>query len=107
MTRSAAADQRRQAELTTLVGQLDELAADQLDTADAVDREILRTEAGSELLRLAEIDEPSWNAMLHNPGQAMYAAAVAGVRAAAANGWPAWPAGCARCPTTWPRPGTG
>ena len=66
---SMAAERRRRDELEQLVAQLDELPADQLDTADAVDREILRTAAQGELLGLAEIDEASWNPMLHNPGQ--------------------------------------
>ena len=69
---TAAADQRRREELTTLVGQLDELPAEELSTADAVDRDILRTAAESELLELGELDEASWNPMLHNPGQALY-----------------------------------
>ncbi|MBV9822941.1 MAG: DUF885 domain-containing protein [Actinobacteria bacterium] len=69
---SVAADQRRQAELTTLIGHLDELPAGAFDTADAVDRDILATAARSELLGLAEIGDASWNPMLHNPGQALY-----------------------------------
>ncbi len=70
---SLAAAHRRRAELTTLVEQLDGPAAEQLGTADSVDREILRTAACSELLDLSELDEASWNPMLHNPGQAIYA----------------------------------
>ena len=69
---TAAAEQRRRGELTALIGQLDELPADELDTADAVDRDILRTAAESELLALTDLDEASWNPMLHNPGQALY-----------------------------------
>lgn len=69
---SVAGDQRRRAELTTLIGQLDELPAEAFDTADAVDRDILATAARSELLGLAEIGDASWNPMLHNPGQALY-----------------------------------
>jgi hypothetical protein len=70
---SAAAEQRRRAELRTLIADLDALPADQLDVADAVDRDILRTAAESELLALTDLDEASWNPMLHNPGQALYA----------------------------------
>ena len=67
-----AAEQQRRAELSTLLAQLDELPADQLDIADAVDRDILRTAVESELLALTDLDEASWNPMLHNPGQALY-----------------------------------
>jgi uncharacterized protein (DUF885 family) len=69
---TAAAEQRRRAELSTLIGQLEELPADQLDTADAVDRDILRTAVESELLELTGLNEASWNPMLHNPGQALH-----------------------------------
>jgi len=69
---STAARQRRQAELTALIEALDELPADQLDTPDTVDRDILRTAAQGELLELAEVDEAGWNPMRHNPGQALY-----------------------------------
>ncbi len=68
-----AAEHRRGAELRTLLTRLEALPADQLDVADAVDRDILRTAAESELLSLTELDEASWNPMLHNPGQALYA----------------------------------
>jgi uncharacterized protein (DUF885 family) len=70
---TAAAEQQRRTELRALLTQLDQLPADQLDTADAVDRDILRTAAESELLALTDLDEASWNPMLHNPGQALYA----------------------------------
>lgn len=68
-----AAAHRRRSELTVLLGRLDELDESELDTASTVDREILRTQALNELLSLTELDEASWNAMLHNPGQALYA----------------------------------
>jgi uncharacterized protein (DUF885 family) len=64
--------QRRRAQLTALITQLDELPPDQLVIADQVDRDILRTAAQSELLELTDLDEASWNPMLHNPGQALY-----------------------------------
>jgi uncharacterized protein (DUF885 family) len=70
---TVAAEQQRRSELRILLTQLDELPAGQLDTADAVDRDILRTAAESELLALTDLDEASWNPMLHNPGQALYA----------------------------------
>ena len=70
---SAASEQRRRAELSSLITQLDELPADQLDIADTVDRDILRTALESELLALTDLGEASWNPMLHNPGQALYA----------------------------------
>jgi hypothetical protein len=70
---SAAAGQRRADELRSLIARLNELPADQLDTADAVDRDILRTASESELLSLTDLDEASWNPMVHNPGQALYA----------------------------------
>jgi uncharacterized protein (DUF885 family) len=67
---SQAATDRRRAELGRLLDQLGELSG--LDTAAAVDCEVLRTEAGRELLSLAELDEPSWDALRHNPGRALY-----------------------------------
>jgi uncharacterized protein (DUF885 family) len=69
---SRAAGNRRSAELGELIAQLNGLPDDQLDTADAVDRDILRTAAEGELLGLTELDEASWNPMTHNPGQALY-----------------------------------
>ncbi|MEO7260377.1 MAG: DUF885 domain-containing protein [Jatrophihabitantaceae bacterium] len=69
---SMAAEQRRRDELSSLIAQLDGLPADQLDTADAVDRDILRTAAEGELLGLTDLDEGSWNPMVHNPGQGLY-----------------------------------
>ncbi|MEO6501039.1 MAG: DUF885 domain-containing protein [Jatrophihabitantaceae bacterium] len=69
---SLAAEQRRVEELRSLIAQL-KLPTEQLDTADAVDRDILRTAAESELLLLTDLDEASWNPMTHNPGQALYA----------------------------------
>ncbi|MDQ1742313.1 MAG: hypothetical protein QOE23_652 [Pseudonocardiales bacterium] len=69
---SVAGQQRRQSELSTLIGRLDALPAGELDTGDRIDRDILRTVAEGELLGLTEIDEGSWNPMLHNPGQSLY-----------------------------------
>ncbi len=69
---SPAAAERRRRQLRSLIGQLDALDRTALDTASGIDAEILRTEAQSELLLLTELDEPSWNPMLHNPGQAIY-----------------------------------
>jgi uncharacterized protein (DUF885 family) len=69
---TVAGTQRRRAELTALITQLDELPADQLPLADQVDRDILRTAVQSELLALTDLDEASWDPMLHNPGQALY-----------------------------------
>jgi len=63
---------RRRAQLDSLITELDELPPGQLDTADTVDRDILRTAVQSELLALTEVDEASWNPMLYNPGQALY-----------------------------------
>ena len=69
---SRATADRRRAELTSFLARLDALDSAELDTPDAVDRDILRTATSSELLSLTEIDEASWNPMLHNPGQAIY-----------------------------------
>ncbi len=69
---TAAAAQRRRSELTDLIATLDVLDASALDTADLVDREILRTAAASEIFGLTELDEAGWNPMEHNPGQALY-----------------------------------
>ena len=68
---SHAAADRRTAELDRLLDRLDGLT--DLDTAASVDREILATEARRELLSLRELDEPSWDAVKQNPGQALYA----------------------------------
>src|SRR6185437_6329402 len=67
LSRSAA--DRRQAELRDLLDRLDGLA--ELDPAEAVDREVLRNEACRELMSSTELDEPSWDALRHNPGQAL------------------------------------
>jgi hypothetical protein len=67
---SLAEADRRRVELGRLLERLDGLTG--LDTAASVDREILATEARRELLSLAELDEPSWDALQHNPGQALY-----------------------------------
>lgn len=67
-----AAAQRRRSELAGFARRLAALDAGQLDTAARVDAEILRTEIQGELLMLTELDEPSWDAMRHNPGQAIY-----------------------------------
>lgn len=68
---TAAADSRRRHQLTELIEQLDRLGP--LGPAEQIDREILRTDARSELLLLGELDEPSWDALRHNPGNALYA----------------------------------
>jgi uncharacterized protein (DUF885 family) len=65
------AAERRQAELRRLIDRLDGLT--DLDPAEAVDREVLRNEACRELMSSTELDEPSWDALQHNPGQALYA----------------------------------
>ena len=67
---TAAAASRRRTELAKLLEQLDELGP--LDTAEQADRDILRTDARNELLLLGDLDEPSWNALKHNPGGALY-----------------------------------
>jgi uncharacterized protein (DUF885 family) len=67
---SAAAADRRRAELNRLLDRLDRLTG--LDTEASVDREILATEVRRELLSLEGLDEPSWDAVRHNPGQALY-----------------------------------
>lgn len=69
---TAAAAHRRRSELTELIATLDAFDATGLDTADLVDREILRTAAASEIFGLTELDEAGWNPMEHNPGQALY-----------------------------------
>jgi uncharacterized protein (DUF885 family) len=73
---SRAAADRRVAELRRLLERLDGLTGPgdgaELDTAAAVDREVLHTEASRELLALTELDEPGWDALQHNPGQALY-----------------------------------
>jgi uncharacterized protein (DUF885 family) len=68
---SRSAADRRRAELRRLLARLDSLTG--LETAAAVDRQVLYTEAGRELLSLEELDEPSWDALEHVPGQALYA----------------------------------
>lgn len=68
---TAAAASRRRTSLSQLLENLDQLGP--LDIAEEVDREILRTESRRELLSLGELDEPSWDALQHNPGNALYA----------------------------------
>lgn len=68
---SAAADRRR-SQLTGFIEDLVGLDKAALGTVDAIDAEILRTESEAELLVISELDEPSWNPMRHNPGQAVY-----------------------------------
>jgi hypothetical protein len=80
LSRSAA--DRRRAELRRLLAQLDGLTGPDdptgpddltgLEPAMSVDLEMLRTEASRELFTLEELDEPSWNALLYNPGTALY-----------------------------------
>ena len=69
LNRSAA--DRRQLELRRLLVQLEGLTG--LSTAASVDREMLCTEASRELFSLEELNEPSWDALRHNPGTALYA----------------------------------
>lgn len=68
---------RRRAELRRLLAQLDGLTGPDdpigLEPATSVDREMLRAEASRELFTLEDLDEPSWNALQHNPGTALYA----------------------------------
>jgi uncharacterized protein (DUF885 family) len=72
-----AAASRRRSQLNQLLSRLDELdridAGGELCLAEQVDREILRTDARGELLVLGDLDEPSWDALRHNPGQGLYA----------------------------------
>ncbi len=68
---------RRRAELRQLLAELDGLTGPDdpagPEPATSVDQEILRTEASRELFTLEELDEPSWNALQHDPGTALYA----------------------------------
>ncbi|MEO6503396.1 MAG: DUF885 domain-containing protein [Jatrophihabitantaceae bacterium] len=74
---SRSAADRRRAELRRLLAQLDGLPGPDdptgLERATSVDREMLRAEASRELFTLEELDEPSWNALQHNPSTALYA----------------------------------
>ncbi|HEX2903924.1 MAG TPA: DUF885 domain-containing protein [Jatrophihabitans sp.] len=67
---SPAAADRRRAELTGLLSHLDSIG--ELAVAEQVDREVLRDHARAELLLLDELDEPSWDPLHHNPGNALY-----------------------------------
>jgi uncharacterized protein (DUF885 family) len=67
------AAESRAAELRVQLATLD--AADLSDLDERVDAEVLRTALTAELFELDEIDEASWNPMLHNPGTALYALA--------------------------------
>ncbi|MGI8666208.1 MAG: DUF885 domain-containing protein [Jatrophihabitans sp.] len=67
-----AAAHRRRSELTGLLEQLQAIDGSGLGPAGQVDAEILRTEAQGELLMLTDLDDASWDAMRHNPGQAIY-----------------------------------
>jgi uncharacterized protein (DUF885 family) len=67
------AAEARAAELRAQLATLD--AADLSDLDERVDAEVLRTALTEELFDLDEIDEASWNPMVHNPGTALYALA--------------------------------
>jgi hypothetical protein len=67
---SPAAAGRRRAELHQLLVRLDGLTG--LSAGASVDREVLRTEVNRELFSLTELAEPSWDALQHNPGTALY-----------------------------------
>lgn len=67
---SRAAADRRRAELRRVLERLDGQTG--LAPAASVDREILRTEASRELFVSGELDEPSWDALQHNPGGALH-----------------------------------
>jgi len=64
------ADDRRRGELGKLLDRLDGLTG--LDPATELDCQLLRTEVCHELLSLGELDEPSRDALRHNPGRALY-----------------------------------
>lgn len=61
----------RAAELRAQLATLDATETDDQD--DRIDAEVLRTSLTAELHELDDIDEASWNPMLHNPGTALYA----------------------------------
>jgi uncharacterized protein (DUF885 family) len=60
----------RAAEVRAQLATLDAVEADSQD--ERIDAEVLRTNLTAELLAIDEIDEGTWNPMLHNPGNALY-----------------------------------
>lgn len=62
----------RVGEVTDLLAEVNAYPDDELDTADSVDRDILRVALESDLHHVTEANEPAWNPMLHNPGNALY-----------------------------------
>ena len=67
---SVEAAQARAAELRAQLATLD--AAEVANLDERIDAEVLRTTLTAELLELDELDEPAWNPMVHNPGNALY-----------------------------------
>ena len=70
---SPAAADRRAGELRAQLARLDDAIPDGLD--ERIDAAVLRTALRSELLELDELHEAEWDAMAHNPGNALYALA--------------------------------
>ncbi|MGH8860127.1 MAG: DUF885 domain-containing protein [Jatrophihabitantaceae bacterium] len=68
---SAAAAHARADRLRTQLTALDTMTPDTLD--ERIDAEVLRTALRSELLDLTDLDEAGWDAMTHNPGNALHA----------------------------------
>ena len=64
----------RAAELRSQLATLDATTTDD-HPDEGIDAEVLRTALTAELYDLDDIDEASWNPMLHNPGTALYALA--------------------------------
>jgi uncharacterized protein (DUF885 family) len=70
---SVAAATVRATELRVQLASLDAAETDTLD--EHIDAEVLRTNLTAELVDLDDLDEAGWNAMAHNPGNALYALA--------------------------------
>lgn len=64
---------RRVSDLRQASDALAEVDDDALDAEDDVDRQLLAAEADAELFALTELDERSWNPLLHNPGELFFA----------------------------------
>ncbi len=70
---SAAARDRRVAQLADQLATARDLLHHELGVSDHVDVEILACRLSDELVQLRDLREPDWNPMLHNPGAALNA----------------------------------
>ncbi len=66
---SAAAADDRLRDVRSALAALDAVPSEDLDAADGIDIEILRTALAAEMVAHTQLDEAAWNPMVHNPGR--------------------------------------